>query len=235
MLNMFNRAAPRLLADRIVSLGALCEVAFQVRRLSRAEQAYPFDWWITPLAGVAPVLEAGAAAVFAPQEIVKVSDYGGKAALYSRLGGTVHLHEFPAGEDFLALSEEAISGRLVAKYAMLQERMVSTCRTGTTLFVRQRLREHDPQGPALEAALDRLFGCLSTLAADPRLLLLDYAPVAPRPWLVTAQIPAYRDHNDLGSRRGWNATFRACGIACPPSGTRFRYDDLTATLEKGRR
>ncbi|MFG1267708.1 DUF1796 family putative cysteine peptidase [Xanthobacter sp. DSM 14520] len=216
--------------DRLVSLGALCEAAFQLRRLARSDRAYPFDWWITPLAAVAPVLEAGAGAVFARERIVKVADYDGAPALYSRLSGTVHLHEFPAGTDILALDEAEIAARLVPKYDALHGRMEREAAQGTTLFVRQCLPAHDPQGEALEEAVDGLYAALSRLAGAPLLLLLDYEPVRPRPWLITARVPACRDHNDLGSRRGWNHVFHKAGIAVGRSGGRFGFNDLVETF-----
>ncbi|MFG1349705.1 DUF1796 family putative cysteine peptidase [Xanthobacter autotrophicus] len=216
--------------DRLVSLGALCEVAFQLRRLARSDRADPFDWWISPLSAVVPVLEAGAGAVFAPEQIVKIADYDGTPALYSRVGGTVHLHEFPAGTDVLALPETEIAARLVPKYEALHRRMVREAAQGTTLFVRQCLPAHDPRGEALEDAIDLLFAALSRFAGAPLLLLLDYEPVRPRPWLITATVPACRDHNDLGSRRGWNQVFRTCGIAFGRRGGRFGFDDLVETF-----
>ncbi|UJX45409.1 hypothetical protein D7006_12295 [Xanthobacter sp. YC-JY1] len=230
MLSRLLRRTPALVPDRIVSLGSVCEVAYQVRRLSRSERAYPFDWWVTPLDSVLKVLEAGAPAVFEAAQLMKVPDYGGDRALYSRLFGTVHRHEFPAGEDYLALDEAELARRLIPKYEALQARLVDDCAEGTTLFVRKCLPEHDPRDDRLEETIDHLHAALATFAADPRLLLLDYAPVRPRPWLMTASVPRLRDHNDLGSERGWNRTFRALGIACR-SGKKFRFDDLIETFE----
>ncbi|MEP9353267.1 DUF1796 family putative cysteine peptidase [Xanthobacter sp. KR7-65] len=214
-----RRPAPRILADRIVSLGGLCEVAYQARRIGRSETAYPFDWWITPLARVAPVLEAGAAAQFAAADLEKLADYGGKRALYSRRAGTIHLHEFPAGEDFLALDVAEISARLVPKYEALDSRLRAACASGTTLFVRQRLSDHDPEGADLEEDLDRLWSALRLLAADPRLLLLDYPPVRPRAGQITAAVPRFRDQ----------------AIVCRTVGRGGRIDDLLVTNYPRRR
>ena len=222
---------PRLVVDRIVSLGALCEAAYQARRLSRSGRAYPFDWWDTPFHGVLTVLEVGAAEVFAADNIVKVpTDRDSLPAFYSRLSGTIHQHEFPSREDVRAFDAAEIERRLVPKYRALQDRLVMDCASGTTLFVRQCNPRNDLQGEALEAALDHLHTALARLAAEPRLLLLDYPPVAPRPWLIAAQVPRYRDRKDLGSRRGWNEVFRDHGIICRGSGDRFHIDDLKASF-----
>lgn len=142
---------PKLIVDRIVSLGALCEVAYQARRLSKSSRAYPFDWWDTPLPGVLKVLETGSAAVFSVPHIVKLPrEAGALPAFYSSLSGTVHQHEIPRGEDVLALDEAEISRRLVPKYTALHARLVADCSTGATLFVRQRKPVNDPDGAALE-------------------------------------------------------------------------------------
>lgn len=225
---------PRLTFDRIVSLGGLCEAAFQARRLSRSGRAYPLDWWITPLESVPGVLQDGAARCFAPEEIVKVEDYGGKPALYSRRSCTVHLHEFAKGEDFLSFDIETIAERLQAKYAALDSRLREDCAKGATLFVRQRLDAHDPRGDALEAVIDELCAALAGGAPDWRLLFLDYEPVRTRERLIQAHAPRLRDANDLGSRKGWNALFRDLGIACKSPERRFSYEDLRASFGRRR-
>jgi Putative papain-like cysteine peptidase (DUF1796) len=227
-----SQPARRLIVDRVISLGGLCEVAFQLRRLSRSGRAYAFDWWITPLTSVSIVLEHGAACVFAPQFLVKVPDYGGLPALYSRLTATVHLHEYAKTTDFLALDVETIAATLRSKYNALHARLLADCGAGPTLFVRQRLDEHDPRGKDLEDTLDRLCAQLTSIADDHRLLLLDYEPLRPRERLIQAAVPRLRDLNDLGSRKGWNALFRALGIDCRRSGQGFSYDDLQASFRR---
>lgn len=222
-----RRAEPDLVVDRMISLGALCEVAYQVRRLARSERAYPFDWWDTPLSGVLKVLQSGASEIFAAHHIVKLPDVSGRRpAFYSRLTGTAHQHEFHGGENFLEFDETEIGRRLTPKYEALLARLVSDCASGTTLFVRQRRPDYDLEGVALEAALDELHAALAGFSADPRLLLLDYPPVAPRPWLIEARVSRYRDWNDLGSRRGWNEVFRRHRIVCRSSGERFGFEDF---------
>lgn len=226
----YFRPRPRLAVDRIISLGGLCEVAFQARRLSGSDRAYVFDWWITPLASVFVTLEKGAASAFAPERLVKVPDYGGQAALYSRLTRTVHLHEFPKSVGFLALDVETIATTLQEKYAALHARLLADCASGTTLFVRQRLKGHDPEGEDLSRAVERLSALLGTIAADCHLLLLDYGPLPHRERLIQAQVRRLRDANDLGSNKGWDALFRALAIDCRKSGPGFAYEDLQVSL-----
>ncbi len=224
---------PKLIVDRIVSLGALCEVAYQARRLSKSSRAYPFDWWDTPLPGVLKVLETGSAAVFSVPHIVKLPrEAGALPAFYSSLSGTVHQHEIPRGEDVLALDEAEISRRLVPKYTALHARLVADCSTGATLFVRQRKPVNDPDGAALESMIDALHEALSAFAPDCRLLFVDHAPVAARPWLIQAQVQRHADWTDLGSNRGWDEMFQSLGILCRSSEDHFRFDDLRETFAR---
>ena len=60
---------PKLVVDRIISLGALCEVAYQARRLSKSSRAYPFDWWDTPFAGLLRALKLGSGLIDQSQKM----------------------------------------------------------------------------------------------------------------------------------------------------------------------
>ena len=231
MCSFFRPPRAKLPVARIISLGGLCEVAYHVRRKSRSGRAYPFDWWDTPFAGLLVALDANPSEIFSPANIAKMPDARGCSNIFhSRLTHTIHQHEFARSSISSELDEAEISRRLVPKYEALRARLWSDCATGPTLFVRQRRANFDFEGEALEAALDRLHTLLSGFAADPRLLLLDYAPVAPRPWLIEAQVPRYRDCNDLGSRRGWNEVFQRHGIVCDSTSSRFGFDDLKETF-----
>ena len=233
MWPLSQSTAPKLIVDRIISLGALCEVAYQARRLSKSSRAYPFDWWDTPLAGLLRALELGSAEVFRASHLSKLPIEAGRLpAFYSSFSGTVHQHEFPRGENCLALDEAEISQRLMPKYTALQARLLSDCAAGTTLFVRQRKPVNEPEGAELEAAIDELHKALSAFAADFKLLLVDYEPIAARPWLIQARVRRHPDWTDLGSDRGWDEMFRNLGIACRDSQGGFRFDDLAETFAR---
>lgn len=224
---------PKLVVDRIISLGALCEVAYQARRLSKSSRAYPFDWWDTPFAGLLRALKLGPQEVFNASHISKLPiDAGSPPAFYSGFAGTVHQHEFPRGENFLALDEAEISRRLLPKYAALHARLISDCASGTTLFVRQRKPINDPEGAALDAMISELEEALSAFASDFRLLLVDYDPICARPWLIQAHVQRHPDWTDLGSNRGWDEMFRSLGIVCRGTEDGFRFDDLTETFAR---
>lgn len=234
MMWPFSQSAePKLVIDRIISLGALCEVAYQARRLSKSSRAYPFDWWDTPLAGLLRALELGSAEVFRTSHLSKLPIEAGRLpAFYSSFSGTVHQHEFPRGENCLALDEAEISQRLVPKYTALHARLLSDCAAGTTLFVRQRKPVSDSEGAELDAAIGKLYKTLSAFAFDFRLLLVNYEPIDARPWLIQADVRRHPDWTDLGSDRGWNEMFRSLGIACHDPQGGFRFDDLTETFAR---
>jgi hypothetical protein len=223
---------PTLSIDRIVSLGALCEVAFQARRLSRSSRAYPFDWWDTPLVGLLRALKFGSQEGFNASHITKLPmDAGPLPAFYSSFFGTVHQHEFPRGENFLAFNEAEISRRLLPKYEALHVRLLSDCASGTTLFVRQR-KSNDPEGSDLEALIGELEEALSVFTSDFRLLLVDYVPIYAKPRLIQAHVQRHSDWTDLGSNRGWDEMFRSLGIVCRGTEGGFRFDDLTVTFAR---
>uniref|UniRef100_A0A9E8CKT8 Papain-like cysteine peptidase n=1 Tax=Bosea sp. NBC_00436 TaxID=2969620 RepID=A0A9E8CKT8_9HYPH len=234
MMWPFRRSPePKLVVDRIISLGALCEVAYQARRLSKSSRAYPFDWWDTPLAGLLRALKLGPQEVFNASHISKLPiDAGSLPAFYSGFAGTVHQHEFPRGENFLALDEAEISRRLLPKYAALHARLISDCASGTTLFVRQRKSINDPEGAALDVMISELEEALSAFASDFRLLLVDYDPICARPWLIQAHVQRHPDWTDLGSNSGWDEMFRSLGIVCRGTEDGFRFDDLTETFAR---
>lgn len=225
---------PAYPVDRMVSLGGRCEVAYQLRRIGATDRAYPFDWWITPLAAVPRFLESGCVAAFAAEQLHKVPDYGGRAGLYSHYAGTVHLHEFDHGEDGLALPTPDIATRLQEKYAALHRRLLEDVATGRTLFVRQHLEGSDPTSAAeLEPQIDALDQALSGLTDDYLLLLVNYCAVTARPRLLQASVPATTT-NGLGSNWRWSAMLRAQGLSCR-RGARAGSHDLFRTLPGSRR
>lgn len=217
--------------DRVISLGGLCEVAFQIRRFVRSDKAYPFDWWITPFASVPKVLEGGLRHVFEPQHLVKVPDYDGRSALYSAFSGTIHLHEFLHGENLLAYDPEEIARRLGPKYAFLQSRLIEECASGTTLFIRQHL-PRDPDDPdELRRLVLRTCDAIEAICPSYRLVLVDYEPEMELPETVLRRRAVrYADCNDLGSKRGWAEMFAGLPFSFRRRHRKLDIADLLATF-----
>lgn len=100
---------PKLVVDRIISLGALCEVAYQARRLSKSSRAYPFDWWDTPLAGLLRALKLGITSASGEKHVTVGADRGFDARDFvedlRELGATPHVAQNTSGR------RSAIDGR----------------------------------------------------------------------------------------------------------------------------
>lgn len=216
----YRAKAPKLAFERMISLGGRCETAYQLRRYSRRERAYPFDWWITPIHTIPKLLREGTAGAFAPAHLEKLASYEGKPALYSHFSGalawpgTIHLHEFPYEADWQPLSLDEISARLTGKYEALDRRLAEDARAGPVLFVRQRLAGQDPDTPEqLGPLVEAIMAELERLSDDFALLLLDSCPLPPRPRLIQATVPPMPGIKGLGSARAWRRMFRQIGIS----------------------
>lgn len=201
--------------DRIISLGGRCEVAYQLRRLTGSDRAFPFDWWITPLRSLPNILREGPAAVFDEKYIRVLPDYDGHPAIYSHLGyseqkgGTIHLHEFSRSENFLEMPLKDISARLVEKYTALEERIVRAGLEGPVTFVRKFMVGHDPEDPAhLTRLLDEIEPLLREIAPNYELLLLNYCEIPPRKGVIQRNVTVYDDVTEHGSNRGWEELFK---------------------------
>lgn len=216
--------------DRMISLGGRCETAFQLRRLGGASRAFPFDWWITPLAGVASLLRADPSDVFATKNLFFVDEYDGGAALYCHFAGTVHLHETSPRNRLGEFHAETLSHMLIVKYERLFERMRDRAVKGRTLFVRQRLPDHDPNGKAeLERCIADIDTALAEICQDHLLLLVDYPAVEAGPRVLQANCVASRNH-DLGINWRWTWMLARRGLMCR-SRARANMDDLFDTLD----
>lgn len=57
------------LRHRFVSLGGDCQVSHQIRRATATDASLFFDWLITPIRSIKPLIERGFGDVFAPERI----------------------------------------------------------------------------------------------------------------------------------------------------------------------
>jgi len=84
---------------RAISLGATCEVAYNLRRYYSFKSAYPFDWWITPVAGLLKFLsEPNIELLYAPENLV-VSNVWGLSSIRNEYFGIWLHHEFHRQSD----------------------------------------------------------------------------------------------------------------------------------------
>ena len=108
--------------DLVLSAGPYCRTAFHVRRLFEQEQAFPFDWWVTPATSALAMLHPDyrfnlcADAIFLTE--------AGQVALNSR-DQILQLHDFQRDRDG-ALSMDDLDQQLIqinSKYSFLFERL----------------------------------------------------------------------------------------------------------------
>jgi hypothetical protein len=84
--------------DHIVSLGSSCRVAFNLRRHYDFGKAFPFDWWITPPAGLIRALEdiaAGDERRLIDPDVLAVRGKGKRASVVNTRYDIIMPHDFP--------------------------------------------------------------------------------------------------------------------------------------------
>lgn len=221
--------------DRIVSLGGMCEVAYQARRLMRSDRAYPFDWWCTPIQSVPGLLAGRCQDQFKPEHIVKVPDFEGKRILISTTPGSSHIHEFPHHENFLAYEVEDISRRLTEKYAFLWSRMLEDCGEGSTLFIRQRMADDRTEADELSALVAEIEAALARVSPRFHLLLLDYEPaLAVSERVIQCRVPRYKGAKEFGSDRGWDEMLASLPVSLGRRNGKQGLDDLKPSYDDPR-
>jgi hypothetical protein len=67
--------APRRKFDKILSLGQACDTAYQIRRIFKQGEAYPFDWLTTSFAGLIEMIEQDFAGFLDEQNLVPAGKY----------------------------------------------------------------------------------------------------------------------------------------------------------------
>ena len=80
----------------VVPLGLSCRVTWQVRRHFQTEVTHPFDWWISPLYGLARYLDAlDPNLIFGAGALVEQVAGGHVQSIVSREFGFSLFHDFP--------------------------------------------------------------------------------------------------------------------------------------------
>lgn len=108
--------------DLVLSAGPYCRIAFHVRRLFEQEQAFPFDWWVTPATSVLAMLHPDYRFNLCADSIFLTE--AGQVVLNSR-DQILQLHDFQRDRDG-ALIMEDLDRQLIeinSKYSFLFERL----------------------------------------------------------------------------------------------------------------
>jgi hypothetical protein len=214
----------------VVPLGLSCRVTYQARTYFRAGVSHPFDWWITPVEGLARYIS-----LFDPDRIYRADalgeliEDGWISSIASREFGFLLYHEFPrrkAAPPIRVVSADWRAGIAAARETHVRklERLAALDRPGNRiLFVRDRLESaEDPA--STQALVDALWQALRGRwsAAQITLLLVNLPAFTP----PCASVVRANFDDPAGpppeSWRGedarWAAAFAALGFDPPGAG-----------------
>lgn len=206
--------------DRVVSVGSNCEVTDSIRDYFGTDRAYPFDWWITPVSAVTRLVEARFEGLLDPGHLRVSADRDTVVCSRYQL---LHHHDFARGADGKVLPDIAAQVPAVQeKFHHLARRFFADCRTGHTLFVRNRAGD-DPhlagvRDDTSDDAMRRLYRTLRDAFPEARVTLL-VTNVGRKGELdggaiVLDEITDYNDgYAHRVSPRGWKELFERQGFS----------------------
>lgn len=213
--------------SHVVPLGLSCRVTHQVRRFTGIGIAYPFDWWLSPLAGLAGYLaDPDPRRIYAPDRLLEVREEGRLKAIRSIEFGVELFHEFPR----IRIPVDGVEVSVVApdwathigaardKHAQRLGRLLATDQPGNRiLFVRHRYDAElaDPAPAAVVRALDAALQSLWR-KAKVELLLVNVPcdgrlPAGVRR-VAIEDVPGPPGDEWQGDSTHWRAAFEAQGI-----------------------
>jgi hypothetical protein len=208
--------------SHLVPLGLSCRVTHQVRRFSDIGIAYPFDWWLSPLSGLARYLaDPDPERIYSPSRLEEVLEDGRIKAIRSIEFGIELFHEFPrlripvngAEVSVVAPDWEAHIGAAREKHSVRLQRLLATNQSGNRiLFVRHRY-DADRQGPAPAADIRALHSALQAKWSKTQivLMLVNVPSDGPLPTGVRSvsieDVPGPSGHEWQGSSAPWQAAF----------------------------
>lgn len=218
--------------DHIVSLGSACETAYNLRRHFGFATAYPFDWWISPTAGVAGFIRDGDAAALYREDDLQPSAHA-RSIVNARYGIRLH-HEFP--RDRHAPGQPVIADwtrHLAAPRARTEHltgRLFGLASAGRSLVFVRSFGPRDTNTQAVEAllaALEDRFG-----PARIGVVLVNYEGRVPAGRPVTRLAVARAAGSDWrGDAAAWDAALGTLGLRLTPGLHRAAAaDDLSAHI-----
>ena len=203
--------------DHIVGLGYDCRLAYNLRRTFGFTVAYPFDWWVTPLAALAAFLrDPSVERLYDPEHLrpslVKDRLYSIRNAHYD-----IELHhEFPRGKDSAVTSawtQHIQPARARTQYLM--DRFLGLKPGSRVLFVRATKKAEGRElGPSfrpligeVRQALDGLF---PRVEAD--LLLIDPVEMIKAPRIANLRVGDPNKAEWRGTPELWTKQLLGAGI-----------------------
>lgn len=201
-----------------------------MRTFFGSTESFPFDWWISPLDGIARYLEdPDPALIYVEGRLQEMrGTHGEVASIYNPDFGFQLVHEFPrraeivggAPVDAVAPGWQRHVAAAAARHVRRLARLDALDRRGRRiLFVRNRLSPDPADARDPRPAVDRLWAALRRRfrAADVELLLLNlHLPEAPaRPILAADFVDPEGDGPEAwrGEPARWSAAFASLGFA----------------------
>ncbi|MBP0464674.1 hypothetical protein J5Y09_12210 [Roseomonas sp. PWR1] len=218
----FNREQ----ATHVVSLGAYCAAAHNIRRYYGIETAYCFDWWVTPLTALPKLFDTpDADALYRRGDLMPVVNDAGIPVVINRHVGIEYFHEFKViGTEDGPRVTEAFEGEVAQareRTAALLARLLALNAPGRRIAFLRTAFPRDFQEDAaaltarLAASLDRCFDRASytVVMGTTRAVAWTLPPGFTSLRLVATQAADWRGHPP-----DWDAFLASTGIAIAPPG-----------------
>jgi len=197
--------------DRIISVGCLCHVAYQIRRFTGDTTAFFFDWLYTPFEGLLQALENDFTGAFQRENLVFAhDDLSINRTVRDSKTGFDLFHYLPKDVDGGVKVNvlDAEFPQLKARFEYLSSRWLRTMNGARILFVRQVAeRRPEPSVKALAEVLSRKyptldFDILAVTMTDTGHTKFSVDPDTPR--ILSAQVKKDKWPGDSVS---WDAAF----------------------------
>ncbi len=215
----------------VVPLGISCRVTYQVRVCFHSWKVYPFDWWISPLAGLSRYLAApDVAKLYNTAALEEVLTDGEVSSIRSTEYGFRLFHEFPrrpGAKELPAVAPgwQVHTAAAAARHEEKLRRLLRLDRSGNRiLFVRHQrgtvpgVRDGEDASPAVAVLWDALRRCWPQ--ADIRLLLVNFGPAGSLPdgvlRLDFEELPGPSGQAWRGDEEQWRSGFASLGLAVRP-------------------
>jgi hypothetical protein len=156
-------------ATAVVSLGYSCALAHNLRRYFAVDEAFPFDWWVTPATAVVGVLQRPDPDWLYDPEYLKLVD-NGNSVEHSELGILYH-HEFPRDPDGLVvINFLELIAEPKARAAYLLNRLLSADHSDARILFLRAFLPGEDCAPIRACLSERFRRATWTLATIPHIL-----------------------------------------------------------------
>lgn len=160
------RASPQARPPRsyrhIISLGTTCRSAHHIRRHFGVTEAYPFDWWIFPLAATLSFLEdPNLEKLYDEERLVPIREKGRLITVLNEHYGIQLFHEFPRenGEVISNFADHIAAPK--ERTRILLERLFSLPKQDPILFVKGRGHHDSKRRRAWTSSIRKLCDLLN--------------------------------------------------------------------------